>query len=357
MNEFIMTSSHSPRVIPATTAASGFVVTWFALLLPVLLGFAVLVVDLAHVMVVRSELQNAADAAALAGAAKLTSPGATVYNWTNAAIEADASVGLNKADGGTPLVKGVIETGWWNVQTGTGLRGVAETPTTYDKPAVRVTIRRSSDVDGLLNGGPLRLFFAPVFDQNFTDISVTAVAMISAPGMAEAGTLFPFAVGKCMYDQFWDVTTNTPKIDPATGAAYVFNFGSIYFSSCLSGEWTTFRTTANDVPSVRDLITNGNPDPYLLGENTYIQPGVKTTLYDEIPLNKDILVAVIDGVTPGTHQPIYAFAGIHVDAIVVITGKRYIQGHFISNSSVPGIGPGPGGGTYYGTYVPPMMVH
>ncbi|WP_009909549.1 pilus assembly protein TadG-related protein, partial [Burkholderia thailandensis] len=55
----------------------GSVVLWFLLFLPVLLLFGAFAIDLPRVATARNELQNAADAAALAGAASLeSSPGA-----------------------------------------------------------------------------------------------------------------------------------------------------------------------------------------------------------------------------------------------------------------------------------------
>ena len=50
-----------------------------ALLLPVLLGFAGLAIDIGHLYVVNTQLKNAADAGALAGARGLV-PYSTVYS-------------------------------------------------------------------------------------------------------------------------------------------------------------------------------------------------------------------------------------------------------------------------------------
>ena len=62
----------------------GNVLIWFALLLPVLFGFMALSVDLARLYLVKTELQNAADAAALAGARKYAEP-ASLSQATKAA--------------------------------------------------------------------------------------------------------------------------------------------------------------------------------------------------------------------------------------------------------------------------------
>ena len=77
-----------------------------ALLLPVLLGFAGLAIDIGHLHVVDTQLKNAADAGALAGARGLVPfsqsvvGGNTVYTpkWLNGTTEAQKAVAQNSAD-------------------------------------------------------------------------------------------------------------------------------------------------------------------------------------------------------------------------------------------------------------------
>ena len=64
-------SRKQQRILSFYHDQSGMVAVIVAILLAVLLGFAALAVDIGHVMVVRNEIQNAADAAALAGACVL----------------------------------------------------------------------------------------------------------------------------------------------------------------------------------------------------------------------------------------------------------------------------------------------
>src|ERR1700693_1664249 len=90
-----------------------------------LIGFAAVAVDAGHLMIARNELQNAADAAALAGANCLdkttagagvacTSTSSTTLNWASASTKASSAIGLNKADG-TTLVDGTVSTGYKNL--------------------------------------------------------------------------------------------------------------------------------------------------------------------------------------------------------------------------------------------------
>ena len=96
-------------------------ITMSLLFIP-LLGLLALVVDVGHLMIVRNELQNAADAAALAGAnclPRASAPSGTdcssslraSLNWTMAGIKASNTVGLNRSDG-VPLVYGAVLTGY-----------------------------------------------------------------------------------------------------------------------------------------------------------------------------------------------------------------------------------------------------
>ena len=71
----------------------------------------------------------------------------------------------------------------------------------------------------------------------------------------------------------------SPKIDPGTGLPYEFKITSSYMTGpCEGGQWTSFKEDVNNVPAIRDLIANGNPDPLSIGDSIWIEPGVKNTL-------------------------------------------------------------------------------
>lgn len=133
-------------------------------LLPVLLVMVVFMVDTGHIVVTMTELQNAADSAALAGAAKLEIPsGFGPYNQdvaagnaaANARAEAKKFCALNTGGGVTlQLADADIIVGYQvNPQA-------AVVPWSTGQPfpnAVQVVVRR----DAVLNG-PLDLFIGPV---------------------------------------------------------------------------------------------------------------------------------------------------------------------------------------------------
>jgi Flp pilus assembly protein TadG len=356
---------------------------WFI----VLIGLTALAFDIGHLMIVRNELQNGADAAALAGANCLdkatagsgtdcTTTTSATLNWAIASTKATNSIGLNKSDS-NGLINGTVQTGYWNINGGTALQPTTLTPlgpctmaggvmtTECDKPAVMVTLSRSAGS----NGGPVGTLIGTMFGGAAIPISARAVAVISSPGNVLPGNLIPQAINKCMFDLYWDSATNSPKLATSTplngvpqiiGQPWQVRIGSSYhYPSCDSGQWTSFDRNVNDVPSVRDLINNGNPTPMGIGDNTWIEPGTKDSLYDTLstkyptPPGADVTVPVVDmpdGLNNNGQTPIVAFAAFHIDAIS--KKDKYIEGHFIKGMITSGSS---GAGPYYGTYTPPRL--
>jgi len=324
-------------------------VALFALMLTLIFAAGAFALDIGHALVVRNELQNAADAGALAGARALYNPGTESPNWGTAQTQGVVMVSLNGSDG-VPLSQSLVEPGYLNV-TGTpaGLQPPTITPGADDVPAVRVTVSRDSQT----NGGALKLSFGGFVGLREAPISATAVAFVSGPGSIAKGGLFPLAISKCLYDTYWDSAKMAPKNDPATGKPYTFKIGSDYhYAVCSSGEWTSFDVDKNDTTFIRDLMNNGNPTPLAIGDNTWIQPGTKNTIFDEVPKNIDVVIPVVVNVDNHSFQPIVAFAAFHIDMGVGGSGK-YVQGHFTTN--VPVTSNAAGNGPYYGAFIPPRL--
>jgi Flp pilus assembly protein TadG len=311
------------------------------------LAFAAFSVDVRHYYLAQDELQTAADAAAIAGASTLHS-GTSTPAWNAAVAAAASAVQLNTSDG-VVLANATVQSGYWNL-TGSpaGMQASTITPGTYDSAAVQVTVSRATGS----NGGPLIFFFAPLFGVYTTTVTATAVAVVSAPGYVAPGGLFPVTLGQCLFDQYWNTQTGAPMIDPSTGQAYTFQItnGALY-GGCSGGQWTSFATDANDVPTVRALMAGGNPTGLGIGDSIWIEPGVKTTLYSSVPGNVDVLVPVVQSLTSST-ETILGFAAFHIDFAVGGSGK-YIQGHLMANLKVT-TGSGQSG-PYYGAYVPPRL--
>ncbi len=121
----------------------GAVSVLVAFMIPVLLGIAALVIDLAYVQIVRNELQNDADAAALAGAKQLRSTTSASPQWSVPEKAAFDAIALNAPDS-KKLSTGTVQSGYWNpTQVNAVLQMLPMTPAANDVPAVQVTLHKS----------------------------------------------------------------------------------------------------------------------------------------------------------------------------------------------------------------------
>jgi len=165
----------------------GSVIILFALSLFVLIGIGALAIDIGFLHTTRSELQNVADAAALAGArylgaeyAKLMPSQMGTHAFTHeevfAVIQAVAqqneaakeSISINSED---------VIIGLWNVE-----ESVDDiSPTLVGPDAVRVIARRDSNENGSIS-----TFLARIFNINTMDVvSEKAIAALSGPATVE----------------------------------------------------------------------------------------------------------------------------------------------------------------------------
>ena len=163
--------ARSHRIIKHLQGQRGAAAILFALCLPVLVGIAALAVDLARLNLAKVELQNAADAAALAGARSLKDAGG-YPNWSEAEATARSVAKQNYAN--AALIQDVnvsIDSGYWSIPS------FSYSPShvsahTADVPAVHATVSISS----------LNLFFAPIWGIAQSNIQARAIAMITGPG-------------------------------------------------------------------------------------------------------------------------------------------------------------------------------
>ncbi len=346
------------KIKQPSSCQKGAVSLLVALTLPVLVGAAALAVDLAYLYVVRNELQNDADAAALAGARKLYSRGASALDWAGAANTASNAIALNSSAGHT-LADGLVETGYWDItQTARGLQVLPMTAGPNDAPAVQVSLGKSEGQ----NQGPVRTFLASIWGVYAKPIRVTAVAGVTSPGTILPGGLFPLAISKCMYDTFWDMSAQPagPRVDPLTGLVPEFKIGSLYhYATCESGEWTSLDTGVSGANAIEKLIEEGNPVSMSVGDAAWILTGVKTSLFTDVKKcsaagNRQcefVVVPAIDKVVSGSSSAIVGFACLQVlDAVG--GNQKYILAKMSNQCPPPlsgGVGPN------YGVISPPSL--
>jgi len=138
------------------------------LLIVAMLGMVAFAVDTGYIMLVRTQLQVAADSAAMAAAAYLGKP------FEEILAPADEYAGYHFA-GGKPVEidSSDVELGLWDSDTRTF------TPSDEMGNAVRVTARRDASA-----GGEAPLFFARIFGNHSFHMSASAVAMANPRDIA-----------------------------------------------------------------------------------------------------------------------------------------------------------------------------
>jgi hypothetical protein len=191
---------------------------------------------------------------------------------------------------------------------------------------VKVTIRKTAGQ----NHGPLSMLFASIMGVRSKDVGAQSVACaIPAPvNCIDAGVGFPLATPVSFVRALWD--KNPPES---------FRIGSCYHDPT-GGEWTSFLVDANDVPIIRALIDSGNPGPIKVGDQIWIQPGTKTSVYYEAAnrIGDIVMLPIVpDDFLTHDHNPILAFVPFKIEDACGGDNK-YIQGHFVPNYQVPGIG-------------------
>lgn len=153
---------------PGSRARTGAVLILTAVMLAVILALMALAVDLGYVVLVRAQLQAAADSAALAGASQIAHGFETVFQTADRYARFHTS-------GGQPLrlLRQDVELGIWDATSRTF------TPTNSAPNAVRVRVRRDA-----LTGNPAPLFFARALGRQAVDLSAEAIAMANPRDIA-----------------------------------------------------------------------------------------------------------------------------------------------------------------------------
>ena len=330
----------------------GAVVLLLALLLPLFIGVAAYAIDIAYFFGVRSQLQNDADAAALAGARHLYDGTTAAPSWTVAEQKALAAVAANRA-AAAPLQDATVRSGYWSLSdTPPALKPGTSSPVAYDAPAVEVRVSRAVG----LNGGPVKTFFLNYFGITEQTLHVVAVAGMPSPG---ATRIFPFAVANALFQNYWNGATLPvgPKTDPATGKPYVFQLTGA------AGGWVDLSATSNSAGLVNDWLLATAPVLTSVGQQVWPQPGTKASNYKDVsacsaaakyPVNRVceyVYMPILSDVQAKTSTPVLGFACMHI--LDAAQGKQYILAEMSTQCPVM---PGQGlAGFYYGAKAPPAL--
>lgn len=244
--------------LPVMQDARGAVAVTVAIMLVVLLSFGALALDISNAMIARNELQNVADASALAGARQLgmiyqglpqgtpyttyvlSDPSPVVSAATTVALANQArqvAISLNAAD---------VVIGVWNSGSRTLTSG------NVGATGVQVTARR----DGGSNG-PVATWLAGIMGISSMNVVATATAALTGSGTlapGEANT--PFGLDELIFNNPAYCGTPIkfyPTNNPPTGCA----------------GWHTYLETPPNANTERQIVQGLTPNP-----PTYITPQI-----------------------------------------------------------------------------------
>ena len=368
-----------------------------AVTLVAMIGFALLALNVTRLFIVKSELQNGADAAALAGAACLNRSShpdsnteclamkQNTLNWARAKAKALDQLSKNTADHLALASEddGSVQVGYWKLfstaPSGSDFSEATTAPGSDYVPAVKVTITKAPDK----NGGQLMPLFSTLFGSSGVSLSAAAVAVLPSPGAIPSGILLPLVINKCMFTDtpFWNPITQQASLVAAgqggtdahgtvqtVGAPWEIKLGvdRHYVGTnglqCTSGLSTSFEVNG-EPEQIADLITTRNPTSLRISDRIYLQsenpPLFYQTmfdLFDPTPTRpaQEVAVVVVEFNNTNLSSPkdIVAIAGFKITQVT--TGEHdAIQGHFITNYQIPGAtGAGP---AYYGVTTPPRL--
>jgi Flp pilus assembly protein TadG len=144
----------------------GVVLIYVTLAMVVFIGIVSLAIDVAHVRLVKIELQGAADAAAMSAASVVT------QGASPARANAVAAAAINYADGTAVSLNTTTDVvfGTWNAQTATF---TASSGWSSSVNAVQVIARRTA-----LSSNPVQIFFAKVLGISTVDVTAKSVGYL-----------------------------------------------------------------------------------------------------------------------------------------------------------------------------------
>ena len=208
------------------------------------------------------------------------------------------------------------------------------------------------------NSGPVQHWFAPVIGISTSDLSAVATAAMCSPGTALPGALVPIGIPKWIADKADKY--NSPSEILTIESSYHIDGAPGAVADAVGGQWTSLTENAiNNAKHLKDLITNGNPNPLEVGDSIYIEPGTMAVGFHDdymgLYLGKDILVPVVDAVLREAVKqvpapPITGFIGFHMTKL---NKNKGIEGYFVPNFYA---GRTNGNGPNYGAYAPPRLV-
>ena len=241
---------------------SGVTAILVAIVMVVLIGITALAVDIGYVATTKNELQNVADAAALAAANQL----GAIYQGMPYDDQETYECGADDKE----IIKGAaIDVAYKNIAGGENIivsdsdvrigdwNGQSFTEQDAQPDAVQVTARR----DGAANG-PITTFFAKIFGIDTVDVLADAIAALTGQDETEPGELeLPVGISNWFFaegDRCNDWVKFYPTNDPDSCAGWTsWDYGSndSNMRDILDGD---LESPATDTDPNTDALTDAN---------------------------------------------------------------------------------------------------
>lgn len=322
----------------------GAVMIWMALFLMAILGFVALGIDTAKIAAARTQLQNAADAAALAGVSAMDPATGAVVQDT-AVVRAQAAAFQNKAfvDGPEAVV-------------------VAAADVTF--PAadeVKVTVRREAGL-----GGEIVTHIAQVLGITSISLHADATARAEPASKVDCG-LAPLFMAPPPGEDFVPGCGNTYVMKWGGGEGSDGNYGGVTFPDCDNGPCAGMSPTG--AATYRCLLENGYCCEISIGQVLDTEPGTMSgptrhaltqrfnsdtdrregICYSDYAGNGARVVHVPITTDPGSGRApvtVVAFATFFLRNIPGSGTESTLTGEFLYKT-LPGTGGGPTSGTAF----------
>ena len=242
---------HPPAPRPGWRAlwrgSRGAMAAMVALCLTALVGLTGAAVDLGLLASARSELQNAADAAALAGA------GTMIYFASSSDFTPQTAVGLataqqvclaNQAEGvSLSLRTEDVTIGYWDTEAGAFDSAKTGSSDPDDITGFQAVVRRDS-----VANGPVETFFAGMVGLGSVELSAVSTAFLGWSGRVDPATVdLPLAI---------HASALQSAGSPDCGTSLLFNN-----ENDETAEWTSFFTWPTNDNTVRDYLGGDSQTP------------------------------------------------------------------------------------------------
>lgn len=285
-----------------TDSDRGAVMIWFAVSVVVSLGMGALVVDVGALWTERRQLQNGADAAALAVAIECAAgpcPASQqiAKDYANANVN-DGSASIDRICGNAfphlPVCDVVPP----------------EVPTSANIRFVEVLTGTSNTPGG--SQGEMKYLLAPVMDASNSGKHVTARS-VAIWGPASSAKVIAMTLGKCSFDPSWINSEGVADFGNANIAVQIHD-GTM----CKAGYPQGFDFT-EDNGDCSASVNRGDGTTWINKENEGMNPLCRGILSNAIATGEPILIPIASNRTPPGRSPRYEIDGF---ALVTVCGVR-----------------------------------